>query len=228
MRKSPLALAGAALAVCASSASGDLIATFTINRIGGNDIFRFFATNNGANGTGTKLLAVTATAFTDANNLIFKITDADGDLVNDADVNGRTIPGIAPSAATIASSGGSYVRFGTPASFLIGGNIPEGYSDANGDGITDVNGDQRAAYYQNAKTFRVDGFNGGGGIAADVNPVMFAALVMPAGTNYLFVGQLAGETGPQSTFFFGPEPGSATILALASTTLLTRRRRRQS
>jgi len=230
MRKTTLLAGVVALGLAASSASANFIVTSDRTQVGSNDVIRWFAQNDGQNGTGTKLLAVSVTVSSLDTNLAFKIADADGDGVDDADVNFRGTPSGAPSATTIANSGGSYVRFGSPSSFLIGGNLPEGYSDANGDGTTDPGGELRATYFQNAKTFRVDGFNGSGGIVT-TNPIQFAAAVVPHNTpanTVIAEGTLAGDQGNAQPFSAPnpiPEPATFGLLGVTAVGLLSRRRR---
>jgi hypothetical protein len=217
---------GAAVLASASTASAGFIVTgVKTERADNNDVWILRAQNDGA-GTGTKLLAVSVTVGSVEQNLKIAITDADFDGVDDADVNLRSVGAPAPGAAAIT---GSYVRFGSPASFLIGGNVPEGYSDANGDGTTDPGGATRKDFFLATKSFRVDGFNGSGGILATAAPgIQFAAVVVPRGTNILVTGQLAGDQGNAQTFEFTsiPEPTALGFIGLAGAALVSRRRRK--
>lgn len=224
-KKLLMGVAAAVLAV-GTAAEAAFVVTSTRTTVGNNDVIVFRALNTGTDNTGDRVLATSVQLTALQSNLIFKIVDADGDGVDDADVNLRSVVGGSPTPAQIT---GSYIRFGSPSSFLIGGNLPEGYSDANGDGNTDPGGDQRVTFFQNTKSFRVDGFNGSGGIVANTGQgVQFAGAVVPKGVTVTATGTIAGATGSAQAFSNTnevPEPVALGFIGLGAMALLGRRRR---
>lgn len=61
MEVRPLLLAGAVLVMGARAARADFIVTITKSTSGANEVYRLFALNNGANGTGTQLQSIDVT-----------------------------------------------------------------------------------------------------------------------------------------------------------------------
>jgi len=82
--------AAAAVLVGAPFVSADLILSTTRSQItaganAGADQVRFFILNNGANGTGTKLIGVASQMTTD-DHFIFRFANLDADTTPDADI----------------------------------------------------------------------------------------------------------------------------------------------
>jgi hypothetical protein len=100
-----------------------------------------------------------------------------------------------------------------------------------------------SALFNNAKSFRVEGFtqnpnpptadNPFGGdpqaVTTNVTPgsgALFAMAIVPAGTNVGIDGILAADKGDTTVFSSVPEPGSLAFLGLGAMGIMARRRRR--
>jgi len=206
----------------ASVANADFVVTSTRAASTANpgfDVIKYFALNDGANGTGTLLQSVDVTLTSAGDPLKFRLIDSDGDGTEDVDLF-LTVPGF-----SVANPQGTYVRVGAPASWNVASAPGGASSDPDGDGTPNSN---PAQTFGNVRNVRVAGFNASGVAANTGQGAQFAALIVPAGTPVLAAGGVAGTAGGITNFAVPdpvPEPTTIGLLGLGVIGLMGRRRR---
>ena len=155
--------------------------------------------NTGGNSTGTQLLAFdTTAAITSATgNIVFQLTDLDGDGSPDANVFGNGI--------TATSGLGSYMRIGGATSFNATSVNPSPYT-TDPTGATDANGNNIPTQSINTNytngtvtSFEIAGQLLPSGVS-DTSAVIFSHIVVPATAAGTIAGQLGGTTGSAQSF----------------------------
>jgi hypothetical protein len=206
--------------------AGFVISSTREDGSGGNagfDVIKFFAKNDGLDGTGTQLQSVDITLSlpTSPNsNLKVDFRDIDFDGEPDANVLGG-------GAFPIANPPGTYIRVGGAASFNTATAPPNANSDPDADGVPNRQPSQDP-FYTNLKTLRVAGFNPTAPAATTGLGAQFAAAVVPDGVTVLAAGGVAGTTGaitPVSELNAVPEPATIGLLGLGVMSMMGRRRR---
>ena len=228
MRVRSLLAASVALAMGASVANAGFVVTSTrtpSTNVPGFDVIKYFAINDGLDGTGTQLQSVDITlaiqpppAPGNGNPLKFRLIEAGEDGVDDVDLFG-TVPGFSS-----LNPQGTYVRVGAGTSWNVA-TAPTGLnSDPDGNGVADSNPGQTFA---NVKSVRVAGFTSAP-VTATGAGAQFAAILAPTGTFVVASGGVAGFTGGITNGTWPdpvPEPATIGLLGLGMMSMMGRRRR---
>jgi hypothetical protein len=179
---------------------------------GAFDVYQIQLLNDGLGGTGTKLAAFDVTLTPDwaTDFLRIDFRDTDGDGAPDANITGKDL--------AFGSSSGSFFRIGADVShFVLVAVDPVAYNtDPLGWGepnqVLDPN-------YDDLKSLRVTGFYvnvASIGIPANIAPVSFGNVVVPAGASFSIVGSVGSEASAHIPFTASfPEPTAAMIVACA-------------